>query len=371
MTEQRDRIGKYKVSKELGRGTMAAVYLARDPSLEREVAIKVMLQSIESDEALRQRFLVEAKAVARIPPHPNIVPVHDLGRDADGSPYIVMEYIRGSDLEWRIENDPPTFSQKLEIVADVLSGLAEAHRHDIVHRDVKPANILIADGGRAKVSDFGVARWADSRTHTGTMLGTPYYMSPEHIRSDGSIDGRADIWSVGVILYRLLTGSLPFQGDHFEAILYQVLKAEPAVMVMADGRHIPELQRIVVTALQKDRTRRFRDAEEMERCVRAFADKSEGVVAPDTMFGEVRPETTGVRPQPPKPPPPLTWRERVSNSVAESPSRTAGSEPTKRRSRGSKLGDCPRVPRARSDWSESQGPSACLRRSSEVERGRL
>ena len=173
------KLGKYEIRKELGKGAMGVVYLAWDPVLEREVGLKVMASTIVSDDELRQRFEREAKAVARLQ-HANIVTIYDLGTDQNGSPFIAMELLKGTDLERRIRNNPPPFAQRLEIVSHVCRGLAHAHRNGIVHRDIKPANIFVLEGGGVKIMDFGVARWMQSsQTQTGAVLGTADYMSPE------------------------------------------------------------------------------------------------------------------------------------------------------------------------------------------------
>ena len=162
-----------------------------------------------SDPDLKKRFEKEAKASAKLQ-HPNIVTVYDFGYDEKGAPYMAMEFLKGQDLEQRIRRNPLTFREKLDVLAQTCRGLAHAHRNDVVHRDIKPANIFIVDGGEAKIMDFGVAHLQQSsQTQTGTVLGTADYMSPEQIRS-AKVDGRSDIFSAGVILYRLLTNKKPF-----------------------------------------------------------------------------------------------------------------------------------------------------------------
>ena len=243
-------LGKYQIRGELGKGAMGVVYLGYDPALEREVAIKVMGGATVSDPDLKKRFEVEAKASARLQ-HPNIVTVYDFGYDEKGAPYMAMELLKGQDLEQRIRRNPLTFREKLEVLAQTCRGLTHAHKNGIVHRDIKPANVFIVDGGEAKIMDFGVARLqASSHTQTGAVLGTADYMSPEQIRG-AKVDGRSDIFSAGVILYRLLTNKKPFSGENIQAVFFKVLNQEPPELVLPEGNEMPELQAIVDKALSK------------------------------------------------------------------------------------------------------------------------
>lgn len=277
------KLGKYEIRKELGKGAMGVVYTAWDPVLEREVALKVMASSIVSDDDLRQRFEREAKAVARLQ-HANIVTIYDLGYDDNGSPFIAMELLKGTDLERRIRKDPPTFAQRLEIVANVCRGLAHAHRNGIVHRDIKPANVFVLEGGGVKIMDFGVARWMQSsQTQTGAVLGTADYMSPEQIRGQ-KVDGRSDIFSVGIILYRLLTNKKPFTGENIQATFYRILTADPPLLMLPDGQSVDQLQEIVDHALAKDSEDRYNDADEMAQDIKEFLRVFEGALSQDTLF---------------------------------------------------------------------------------------
>ena len=260
-------LGKYQIRQELGKGAMGVVYLGFDPGLEREVALKVMASAIVSDNELKERFEREAKSVARLQ-HPNIVTVYDLGYDDQGAPYIAMEYLKGQDLEHRIRRDPLTFREKLDVVAQTCRGLAHAHKNGIVHRDIKPANVFITEGGEAKIMDFGVARWQQSsHTQTGAVLGTADYMSPEQIRGQ-KVDGRSDIFSAGVILYRLLTNKKPFAGENIQAVFFKVLNQEPPELVLPDGNSMPELQAIVDKALSKNVDDRYAGADDLADDIR-------------------------------------------------------------------------------------------------------
>ncbi len=290
-------LGKYQIRQELGKGAMGVVYLGFDPGLEREVALKVMASAIVSDNELKERFEREAKSVARLQ-HPNIVTVYDLGYDAQGAPYIAMEYLKGQDLEHRIRRDPLTFREKLDVVAQTCRGLAHAHKNGIVHRDIKPANIFITEGGEAKIMDFGVARWQQSsHTQTGAVLGTADYMSPEQIRGQ-KVDGRSDIFSAGVILYRLLTNKKPFAGENIQAVFFKVLNQEPPELVLPDGNAMPELQSIVDKALSKVADERYAGADDLADDIRDLVTMYRDVLNEDTVFDTMfDPAATGGPPE--------------------------------------------------------------------------
>jgi serine/threonine-protein kinase len=199
------RIGKYEIVKLLGRGGMGAVYQAFDPVLERAVALKVMLPEAAGDPEHKQRFEREARAIARLS-HPAVVTVFDLGYHTDGSPYIVMELLRGTDLLARLRDGTPlSLGEKMSIVDQVLDGLGHAHKAGIVHRDIKPANVFLTEEGSARITDFGIAFWTASGGTSRTVLGTVSYMSPEQVRGE-RVDGRSDLFSVGTLLCELLTG---------------------------------------------------------------------------------------------------------------------------------------------------------------------
>jgi serine/threonine protein kinase len=276
-------LGKYQIRQELGKGAMGVVYLGFDPALEREVALKVMASAIVSDNDLKERFEREAKSVARLQ-HPNIVTVYDLGYDAQGAPFIAMEYLKGQDLEHRIRKDPLTLREKLDVVAQTSRGLAHAHKAGIVHRDIKPANIFITENGEAKIMDFGVARWQQSsHTQTGAVLGTADYMSPEQIRGQ-KVDGRSDIFSVGVILYRLLTNKKPFAGENIQAVFFKVLNQEPPEIVLPDGNEMPELHAIVAKALSKGADQRYANADDLAEDIRDLMGLYRDLLNEDTVF---------------------------------------------------------------------------------------
>lgn len=255
-------IGRYQIVSVIGRGGMGVLYKAKDPTLERDVALKMMLVDFSTDQTARERFEREAKAVARLQHH-NVVTIHELGQN-DGAPYIVMELLSGQDLEGLLRgNQPLPLASKLEIVAQLCEGLAYAHEQGIVHRDIKPGNVRVLEDGTVKILDFGIAKFAQSSmTQSGMIMGTAHYMAPEQILGN-PIDGRADLFSVGVLLHELLSGKKPFAGDSPTAVVYQIVHGEaPSVADSVPG--LPEgLNDIVARALKKDPNERYNSASDM------------------------------------------------------------------------------------------------------------
>lgn len=256
------QIGRYDILELVGRGGMGVLYRARDPVLEREVALKMMLVDFSHDPAARERFEREAKAVARLQ-HRNVVTIHELG-EADGAPYIVMEFLSGQDLERRMRGpDPLTLFERLDIVAQLCEGLGYAHEQGIVHRDIKPGNVRVLEDGTVKILDFGIAKFAmSSMTQSGTVMGTAHYMAPEQIMG-GAIDGRADLFSAGVLLHELLSGQKPFAGDSPTAVAYQIMQVEPPSVASLVPELPAEVAQIVARALQKNPEDRYSRASEM------------------------------------------------------------------------------------------------------------
>jgi serine/threonine-protein kinase len=255
-------IGRYDILELVGRGGMGVLYRAHDPMLERDVALKTMLVDFTFDPAARERFEREAKAVARLQ-HRNVVTIHELG-ETDGAPYIVMEFLGGQDLDAWLRTDPPRpLAQKLDVVIQLLEGLAYAHEQGIVHRDIKPGNVRVLDDGTVKILDFGIAKFAKSSvTQTGTMMGTASYMAPEQIMGQ-AVDGRADVFSAGVLLHEIVSGQKPFNGDTPTAVVYQIMHVEPPP-VQAGQPDLPEaLGETVARALAKDPDERYQRASEM------------------------------------------------------------------------------------------------------------
>jgi serine/threonine protein kinase len=210
--------GRYELGRQLGAGGMARVYLAHDRLLDREVAVKVLAERYASDPAFVERFRREASAAAGLN-HPNIVSVYDRG-EADGSYYIVMEYLDGPDLKQVIRGRGHlTPAESVDAALQILSALRAAHRRDVIHRDVKPQNVMVAEDGRLKVTDFGIARaGADSSmTEVGSVIGTAQYLSPEQARGE-EVTAASDCYAVGIVLYEMLTGRVPFDGERPVAV---------------------------------------------------------------------------------------------------------------------------------------------------------
>ena len=275
-------IGKYKILNVVGEGAMGVVYQAMDSLLNRSVAIKVMSESIARQQDLRSRFLREAQAAGSMQ-HPNIVSIYDLG-EKDGHLYIAMEFVEGVDLEHIIANrEPLALQAKLDIMIDVLAGLAYAHKRGIVHRDIKPANIRITEDGRAKIMDFGVAHLASSTmTATGMVVGTPAYMAPEQVTGAHTTPA-TDLFAVGAVLYELLTGLKAFAAPTLQSLFFKIV-SEPPVSMMALNPGLPEaLSRITDRALEKNPSDRYSTALEMANDLTSVRAKLSGAPHPGTV----------------------------------------------------------------------------------------
>jgi serine/threonine-protein kinase len=283
----RERIGKYRILGEVGRGTMGVVYEAMDPVLKRRVALKTISVQVGPDEEALQRFRREAQAAALLN-HPNIVTIHDYGEES-GLLYMAMEFLEGPDLRDAIDNDMlGSLEQKLDVMDRILDALEYAHTQEVVHRDVKPANIHLGTGRQVKIMDFGLARMNTSEmTQEGIVLGTPNYMSPEQALGD-KVDGRSDVFSTGAVLYELLTGHKPFEADSTPSVLYQVVHRQPPpVKRWAPEVPVP-LVDVVNRALTKDRKKRFAGASEMRAALTAARQASlttSGVEVPPSGSG--------------------------------------------------------------------------------------
>jgi serine/threonine protein kinase len=219
-------ISHYKILEKLGEGGMGEVYLAEDSELDRKVALKFLLLNLNSDRELRARFREEAKAAAALN-HPNIITIHEIG-EYEGKTYITMEYVDGETLRTHLKAGSLSSDEVIEITRQLCAGLEKAHAARIIHRDLKPENILIDTDGRVRIADFGLARLGGTTrlTRESSTLGTLHYMSPAHFLGF-ELDHRSDIWSVGVMLYEMLTGQLPFKGEYQAGVMYSVLNEEP------------------------------------------------------------------------------------------------------------------------------------------------
>lgn len=260
------KLGRYDLIRVLGKGAMGLVYEARDPNLDRRVAIKtIRFDNLSPEEAAdyEVRFRTEARSAARLQ-HPNIVSVYDSDRD-QAMAYLVMEYVQGQDLKHHLDSGQVyTLEQTLGIMADLLAALDYAHRMNIVHRDIKPANLLMEANGRVKLTDFGVARIQDSGEATrtrGAMVGTLKYMSPEQVKGL-QVDSRADIFSAGIVLHQLLTGKRAFDGDSDFAVIQQIVSNHPAAPSYFNPQLPPALDAVVARALAKSRDQRFATAQD-------------------------------------------------------------------------------------------------------------
>jgi len=249
---------RYLVKKILGSGAMGNVYLAEDTRLKREVALKQLAPGLSTDEHLLARFRQEAVALARLS-HPHIVQVYDF-LEAEGFFWIAMELVKGGELEVSNMHD---MDEVIRLVKQMAEALGYAHEKGVVHRDFKPANVLLTEHGDIKISDFGIAKLAQSSIHTqmNTVMGTPSYMSPEQANGDEA-DLRTDIYSLGIVLYQMLSGSLPFDGDTRSIIAQHLTKAPPSLC--ENHKHIPEaLDRVVQTMLAKDPAERYTSMKEV------------------------------------------------------------------------------------------------------------
>lgn len=264
-------LGRYELERELGRGAMGVVYLGKDPKIMRKVAIKTMeLKQFSSHEAgsIKARFFREAEAAGKLN-HPNIVTIFDVGEDGDLA-FIAMDYATGKPLsEWTRAGNLLPVATVCRVIAQVAQAIDYAHRQGVVHRDIKPGNIIYdPDDERVRVTDFGIARIIDSSaTRTGTMLGSPSYMSPEQV-TQAKVDGRADIFSLGVTMYQLLTGSLPFRGDSLAGVAYQITNKKHKSVRDVRPELSMKIARVVNKALQKRADKRFATGEEMASALR-------------------------------------------------------------------------------------------------------
>lgn len=274
-----DRLGRYELIRILGKGAMGIVYEGRDPNLERRVAIKtVRIENLSDEEAAEYdaRFRIEARSAARMQ-HPNIVGVYDSGRDDDVA-FLVMEYVEGKDLKHHLDQGQRySLAESLHIVHDLLDALEYSHQQGILHRDVKPANLLVEASGLVKLTDFGVARIQNSgeatRTHGG-MVGTLKYMSPEQVQGE-KIDHRSDLFSAGILLYQLLTNVRPFDGDTEYAIIHQILAEDPALPSTLNPALPPAVDGLVMRALVKDRAQRYQSAREFAEALQSSVHQSD------------------------------------------------------------------------------------------------
>jgi serine/threonine protein kinase/Tfp pilus assembly protein PilF len=254
--------GKFRNIETLGRGGMGVVYKAEDTKLERTVALKFLSLELVVDPEARERFVTEAQAASRLD-HPNICTIHEIGETEDGRMYIAMPYYEGKTLKDKIRSGKFELEEGLDIVRQLAQGLSKAQGKGIVHRDIKPANVIVTDDGLVKVLDFGLAKLAgvSHLTKTGTTMGTVAYMSPEQARGD-EVDSRTDIWSLGVVLYEVLTGKLPFKGESEQSVVYSIINKDPERISNLVSGLPEELEAMVAKALHKDPRERYQSFDE-------------------------------------------------------------------------------------------------------------
>src|ERR1700680_4559046 len=272
-------IGKYRVKGELGRGGMGAVCLAEQPGLGREVAIKELIQSAATDPVALKRFLQEAQVMARTS-HPNLVQVHDLELSAEAN-YIVLEFVRGKSLRDWINRGPIPPPQVFAVMHGVLQALDYAHKHAIVHRDMKPENVLLSDEGMVKVADFGIARLTDdtgvggTATKTGTTVGTPQYMSPEQV-SSSKVDGRSDIYSAGIMFYELVAGQPPFTASESDGpftLMAKHVQAPPKPPSVHRPGLDSGLEEVILKSISKRPEERYQTGQDFDDAISKIADR--------------------------------------------------------------------------------------------------
>lgn len=279
-----EKIGRYIVKSELGRGGMATVYRAHDPSVDREVAIKVLPREMLHDPQFRSRFEREIKMVAALE-HPSIVPIYDVG-DEDGQPYFVMRYMTGGSLSDGIEKGKFSVQDTARIIEKIARGLAYSHRKGIIHRDLKPDNILFDDSGDPFISDFGVAKLTEaSGGLTGSgVIGTPAYMSPEQAQGN-EIDSRSDVYGLGVIIYQMLSGQQPYSADTPMGVVVKHI-TEPVPEILNLIPNLPhEVDDVIKTAMAKDKANRYPTTVDLAKALNMVAFGHEGNITFNTGTG--------------------------------------------------------------------------------------
>jgi len=287
-------ISHYKIIEKLGGGGMGVVYKAEDSKLDRFVALKFLPPHLLTDKEAEQRFISEAKAASSFD-HPNICTIHDIGKTDDDQLFIAMACYEGETLKKKIEKGPIKIEEAIDIVSQVAEGLKRAHKKGIVHRDIKPANIFITNDGIVKILDFGLAKVSSQAqiTTMGTTVGTAAYMSPEQAKGE-QVDSHSDIWSLGVVLFEMLTGELPFKGDYEQAIQYAIVNTEPEPLA-SHRKSVPEgLQHIIDKALDKDIETRYQNITDLMVDLKRLKKDSSKVSQTNihTQVGNYTPQTT-------------------------------------------------------------------------------
>jgi serine/threonine protein kinase len=323
-SEPLTKLGRYEILAELGQGSMGVVYKARDPALDRVVAIKTINLNLPKDELAEYeaRFYQEARAAGGLN-HPNIVTIYDIGK-SERVAYMAMEFLEGEELRAILSaGQPLPVIQAMDVASQVAEGLNYAHERHIVHRDIKPSNIMVVRDGLVKITDFGIARMRTNevKTMTGMILGSPKYMSPEQVAGKRA-DHRSDLFSLGVVLYEMLTGQAPFQADSIHGIMYQILNSTAPAPSLRDSE-LPEIVDLIVAkALTKSVEERYQSAKDLATDLQDSKEMLQGRAAGPAKFSTEKPG--------PPPAPTATRRQdkvltvkspsaKVVDSVAEKP----------------------------------------------------
>jgi len=274
---------KYQILEELGRGGMGIVYKANDVKLDRTVALKFLPPGVSHDKEAKKRFIQEAKAASGLD-HTNICTIYEIGETEDKQMFIAMPYYEGKSLKEKMGQKPLEIDEAVSISTQIAEGLSRAHKKEIVHRDIKPANIMITEEGVVKIVDFGIAKLGGEvrLTQTGSTVGTTAYMSPEQTKGE-KIDLRSDIWSLGVVLYEMLTGELPFKGEQMQSMVYSILNKDPESLSSSRSDIPSHIEKVVLKALVKEPEKRFQTAEELKQELKAsptltFPDDEKSIV---------------------------------------------------------------------------------------------
>ena len=330
ISDKRKQLGRYHIEAELGRGAMGVVYKAHDPMLDRTVALKTIAldEAAHDREEYQARFFQEAKAVARLN-HPAVITIYDFGEE-DALAYMAMELLGGSELSVRLAEGQPSIREAVAIAEQVAEGLAFAHDSGVIHRDIKPGNVMLLPRGRVKIMDFGIARLklSDVATQVGTRLGTPRYMSPEQV-GGGALDHRTDIFSLGIVLYEMLTGARLFHGEDLTQVMHSVATFEPPPPSRINPQVTPLLDLVVKRALEKKPDARYASAWEMvddlRHCLQelapappAQADGADSVASESAPEQQAADKTVVL-----KPPTDATLTVRRLNAEADTQSRLA------------------------------------------------
>jgi serine/threonine-protein kinase len=264
-------LGGYRVVRALGRGSMGVVYEATETATGRRAALKTLSTELARDPGLRERFVREAR-VGMALHHPNIVEVYEAG-EANGQPYLAMEYLDGTDLEKLLRETELSLEWKLDLLRQICEGLGHAHEHGIVHRDVKPGNVWVKPGGDLKLVDFGLARVSHSTlTERGVVLGSVHYIAPEQIEG-GPVDHRADIFSVGAVAYEMLAGRRPFEGTTLTSVMLRITQGPPDASALPPSPYSPRLEAIVMRALATKSVDRYDSLADMRRDLRGVVER--------------------------------------------------------------------------------------------------